>query len=93
MLVGILKVGILIRWSGSLKDKRRVVRGICDKIKSKYNVAIAEVGNADLRQRCSLGIACVSNNMRVIDSILSKVLTDIETNAEIEVVDIEKSVV
>ena len=93
MIVGILKVEVHIAWATSLKDKRRVVRGICDRIRSRYNVAIAEVDNCNLWQRCTLGIACVSNNARVVESMLSRVLQDIENNAELEVTDFEKSVV
>ncbi len=92
-MVGILKVEAFIGWATSLKDKRRVIRGICDRIKSRHNVAIAEVDNCNLWQRCTLGIACVSNDARVVESMLSRVLQDIETNAELEVTDFEKSVV
>ncbi len=93
MLVGILKVEIFIGWATSLKDKRRVVRSICDRIRSRHDVAIAEVDNCDLWQRCTLGIACVSNEARVVEGMLSRVLKDIETDAEIEVTGFEKSVV
>ncbi|NLJ60034.1 MAG: DUF503 domain-containing protein [Firmicutes bacterium] len=93
MMVGILKVEIFIGWATSLKDKRRVVRSICDRIKSRYNVAVAEVDNCDLWQRCTLGIACVSSDYRVVEDMLSRVLKDIETDAELEVCGFEKSVV
>jgi len=93
MTVGILKVEIFIAWARSLKDKRRVVRSICDRIRARHNVAIAEVDNCDLWQRCTLGIACVSNNVRVVESMLSRVLQEIETDAELEVTGFEKSVV
>lgn len=93
MMVGILKVEIFIGWSTSLKDKRRVVRGICDRIRSRHNVAIAEVDNCELWQRCTLGIACVSNDVGVVEGVLSQVLKDIETCAELEVTGFEKTVV
>ncbi len=93
MRVGILKVEVFIGWATSLKDKRRVVRGIYDRIRARHNVAIAEVDNCNLWQRCTLGIACVSNDGKVVESVLSQVLRDIETDAELEVTDFEKSVV
>jgi uncharacterized protein YlxP (DUF503 family) len=92
-MVGILKVEIFIGWAASLKDKRRVVRRICDRIRSRHNVAIAEVDHCDLWQRCTLGIACVANEVRVVEGMLSRVLEDIETDAELEVTGFEKSVV
>lgn len=93
MMVGILKVEVFIGWAASLKDKRRVVRSICDRIRSRHNVAIAEVDNCDLWQRCTLGIACVSNDVKVVEGVLSQVLKDIETCTELEVTGFEKSVV
>ena len=93
MLVGILKVEIFIGWATSLKDKRRVVRSICDRIRSRHDVAVAEVGNCDLWQRCTLGIAWVSIEARVVESMLSRVLRDIETYADLVVTGVEKSVV
>ena len=93
MMVGILKVEIFIGWATSLKDKRRVVRSICDRIRARRDVAVAEVGNCDLWQRCTLGIACVSNEAMVVESMLSRVLRDFETDAELEVTGVEKSVV
>ncbi|HOL01672.1 MAG: DUF503 domain-containing protein [Bacillota bacterium] len=92
MIVGTMEVDIYIGWATSLKDKRRVVKGLCDRIKSRYDVAIAEVGNCDLWQRSTLGIACVSNEARVVDSVLSRVLRDIESDPKLEVTGVEKCV-
>ena len=43
MIVGVLKVSLLIRESHSLKDKRRVLKSIKDRVRNRLNAAISEV--------------------------------------------------
>ncbi len=58
--IGLLELDILIPTSQSLKDKRQVIRSLKDKIRSKLNVSVAEVGYIDLYQRAHLGIITIS---------------------------------
>ncbi|MDA8407409.1 MAG: DUF503 domain-containing protein [Deltaproteobacteria bacterium] len=62
MFVGIGLLKIVIHQSSSLKEKRQVVKSILGKVRSKFNVSIAEVEDNDKWQKCSLGIAVVSND-------------------------------
>jgi uncharacterized protein YlxP (DUF503 family) len=73
MVVGILRLSLSIPTAGSLKDKRQVVRKIVDRVKAKFDVAIAEVGSNDLWQRAQLGVAAISNDRRFINEVLDKV--------------------
>ncbi len=93
MVVGVLKVDVFIGEAESLKDRRRVVKGVCDRVRARYNVAIAEVDGRDLWQRCTFGVACVSNEAKVVDSVLSRVVRDIEREADLEITNCEKIVV
>ncbi len=61
MIVGVLRIDLAIYESHSLKDKRRVVRGIKDRLMNRFNVAVAEVDALDSRQRAVLGVAVVTN--------------------------------
>ena len=60
MIIGVLTVELFLGEANSLKEKRRVVKGIIDRIKSRFNVSVAEVGEQDTWQRCILGISFVS---------------------------------
>jgi hypothetical protein len=73
MVVGILRLSLSIPMAASLKDKRQVVRKIVDRVKAKFEVAIAEVGENDLWQRAQLGVATVSNDRRYANEVLDKV--------------------
>ena len=63
---------------GSLKEKRHVLKGLKEKVKSRFNVSIAEVDQNDTWQRATLGIACVSNDSRHADEQVSKAVNMIE---------------
>ncbi len=93
MVVGVLRVDVFIAGATSLKDKRRVVRSVCDRIRARHNVAIAEVAGSGLWQRCTFGVACVSNEVAFVDAVLSRVVRDIESEAALEITDCEKTVV
>jgi uncharacterized protein YlxP (DUF503 family) len=89
MTVGTCRVELRIPGNNSLKGKRRVVKSIKDRVHGRFNVSIAEVDRLDDWQRATLGIACVSNDPRFVDEILSKVVNLIEGDADALILDYE----
>ena len=88
MNAGICRIKLHLSASQSLKDKRRIVKSIISRLRSQYNISIAEVDDQDLWQLVTLGIACVSNQNQHVDEILSKVMNFIVSNyPELEIVD------
>ena len=73
MVVGILTLNISIPESHSLKDKRRVVKSIKDRLRNGFNISIADVGNQDLWQSADLAIAVVSGDSTYANGVLSRV--------------------
>ncbi|MDO7788774.1 DUF503 domain-containing protein [Desulforamulus aquiferis] len=87
MIVGLMTVELFIGGSNTLKDKRRVLKSIIDRVRSRFNVSIAEVGNQDLWQRATLGVAVVSNETAHVNQMLNTVIKSIEANGEAELID------
>lgn len=87
MLVGTLRVELYLPGTSSLKEKRFILKSIKTKIRNKYNVSIAEVDFQEKWQRSCLGIACVSNNRRFLDTTLAKVLNAITRENRLEIID------
>ncbi len=87
MLVSTLKVDLLLRESRSLKDRRRVLNSVKGRIRSKFNVSIADVGEQSMWHRAVLGVAVVSNDGRFANEVLSKVLRLIESEPRVEVLE------
>lgn len=59
--------------ANSLKDKRQIVKSIIGKVESKYNVSISEVGNHELWQRVTIGIAHVAEKGEQTKKVLDHV--------------------
>ena len=91
MVVGVVTLDLYIPEAQSLKDKRSVVRRVVDRVRSRFSVSVAEVDHQDNHQRATLGLAVVSNDSRVADSVLNKVVDFIENTylAQITRVDLE----
>ncbi len=79
MNVGAMRVRLRLPENGSLKGKRHVVKSICGKVESRFNVSIAEIDDLDQWRLATLGVVCVSNDGRFTNEILSRVVSFIET--------------
>lgn len=62
-----MTVELMVSASNSLKSKRRVIKSIIDRLRSKFNVSVAEVDYNDLWQRSLIGLTMVSNDKRMIN--------------------------
>ena len=74
MIVGVLRISLLLRESHSLKDKRRVLRSLKDRVHARLNVVIAEVGSQDFHQRADLAAVTVSGERGPVESALEEVV-------------------
>ena len=74
MVVGVLRVRLMIHDAYSLKDKRRVLKSLKDRIGGKFNVSIAEVDPSDHHRHAVLGISLVGNDSRYVHSCLDKIV-------------------
>jgi hypothetical protein len=76
MVVAVLQFEVLVRGSESLKDKRRVVKAIKDRLHREHLVSVAEVGAHDSLARGVMGLALVATDGKragqVLDQITAK---------------------
>jgi len=87
MHIGVLQVEITITDAMSLKDKRRVVLSLKDRIRNGHNVSVAEVGGLDEHRRAVLGVAMVGNDQRHIQSELDTIMDLFKTVVAVSVLD------
>jgi uncharacterized protein YlxP (DUF503 family) len=87
MHVGVLQLEVSITDAMSLKDKRRVVLSLKDRIAHGHNVSIAEVGALDEHRRSILGVAMVSNDARYVEGALSKLVDFVRTVPQVTLLD------
>jgi uncharacterized protein YlxP (DUF503 family) len=74
-----LRVRVEITSSLTLKDKRQVIRSLLDRIRSRFNVSAAEVGENDSVRYAELAVAAVANARPFLDGMISKVVDLIES--------------
>ena len=86
MIVGILSVEIIIPSAASLKDKRKIVLSVKDRLRKKFNVSAAEVGYQDKWQRSLLGVAAVSEKRKFVEECLNKVFDFLDNEVSFEIV-------
>jgi len=84
---------MIIPGNDSLKGKRKVVKSLLGKLRSKFNLAVAEVDDNDLWQRAGLGLALVGNNRRFVNSAIDKVLDFMERTTDAEIVDTQTEII
>ncbi|OGP31583.1 MAG: cytoplasmic protein [Deltaproteobacteria bacterium GWC2_42_11] len=87
MVVGICQIDLLIHDSQSLKHKRQVLRRIIERTKSRFNVAVAEVGDNDVWQRSQIGFCAVGNDTKFINSVIDKTIDFIDGMHLAEIID------
>ena len=72
--VGRCDLDLHIENSQSLKEKRRVISSLKEKLRNRYNVAVCEFGDLSLWQRTQLGVVTCGNDRHHVDSSLNAVL-------------------
>jgi uncharacterized protein YlxP (DUF503 family) len=87
MVVGVLQLEMAIPQAMSLKDKRRVVKGLKDRIAHGHNVSIAEVGALDEHRRSIIGMSMVSNDSRYVEGALSKLVDLVRLTPSVNLLD------
>ncbi|QIA26970.1 DUF503 domain-containing protein [Thermaerobacter sp. PB12/4term] len=90
--VGLCQVTLTVPGSTSLKDKRRVLRSIVDRLRQRYALAVAEVGSQDAWQRADIAFACVSGEPSRCEAILAECVRWLETRSDIELVHVETEI-
>ena len=94
MHVGVARVSLHLAENRSLKGKRMVVKSIAQRVRNRFNVAVAEVDTQDAWQVATLGIVCVSDDRRHTNEVLSKVLEYIESERlDAEIGDVEMELI
>jgi len=78
MPVGVLTLEIELPYSHSLKEKRAVLQKIRDRLRARFNVAVAELDHQDVWQHATLGVVSISNSQTLLESTFRQVLEESE---------------
>ena len=90
MIVGVLTVDLAMFDAQTLKDKRRVMQGLKQRLRDRFNVSVAEIAYGNAPKRCRLGIAIVSQESRAVHSQLDKVVDLIRRTVGLSLLDYQR---
>ena len=80
-----LTIVLHVHDTGSLKDKRQIVKSVIETTRQKFNISMAEVDDLDSWRRATIGVACVANDLQHVNRVLDKVMDTLESNPALDV--------
>ena len=90
LFISLLTIELMIPWARSLKDKRGAVRGLKDRLRSRFNASVAEVACQDKWQRAVIAVCFIGNDRRQLESDMSRVGQLCEEARDVEISDIRR---
>jgi len=75
-ILGVLHLELCIDHAQSLKDRRNVIRSLKARLRSRHNVAVAEIGPADVLNRAMVSAVTISNDRTFAEKVLQAVEAD-----------------
>lgn len=85
-IIGLLVIELHFPEAQSLKAKRMVVKSIKDRLRGRFNVAVAETGYLELWQRAELAAVSVSGTRSILESELEAISRELEDHFPSELV-------
>jgi uncharacterized protein YlxP (DUF503 family) len=86
MIIGLCTLELYLPNGHSLKAKRQIILSLKDRLRDKFNVSVAEVGEQELWQKAVLGVACVANERSYVNKVLDQVVNLVRSTPTIELV-------
>ncbi len=90
MNVGVLTLELAVYEAQSLKDKRRVVKSVKERVRNRFNVSIAEVDHLESRRLATLAVAMVSNDSKYIHGSFERIVDLVRRTAPASLLDFDK---
>jgi uncharacterized protein len=93
VIIGVLRISMRLP-SRDLKGRRAIVRPVVERLRSRYNAAVAEVGELNDPASATIGIVCISNESGHADSQLQSIAGAVEDwRLDAEIIDIETELI
>ena len=87
MIIVAAMITLVIPENDSLKGKRRVIKSLMERVRHKFDAAVAEVGDNDLWQKAKIGVALVGNDSHLLEARLQQIMKFMENQHQAEIID------
>ena len=92
MNIGVLTIQIHLHGIGSLKEKRRIVKSLIERLRNRFNFSVSEVAAHDSKAQAVIGLAVVSNDGAFTNKQLDTVINFIRQDGRFYVGNIEREI-
>ena len=72
-MIALLNLELRIEHAQSLKDKRQVVRSLKDRLRTSFNVSVAELDPSSLWNQATIGVVAISHSRDYLDGLMKNV--------------------
>ena len=93
MIIGTGRVVLRLHGVHSLKEKRKIIKSIINRIKNSFNASVAEVGANDSHERGVIGFSLTGNDQSTINSMIDKIFNKIDAMGLAEMVDTDYEII
>lgn len=90
MHVLLIKLSLQIPNAHSLKDKRRQIKSLKDRLSSRFNASVAEIDELNKWQQAVIAVCMISNDKSYLDKQCSLVETMVLEYTELELLNIAR---
>jgi hypothetical protein len=90
MIIGTMTAQLYLHGVVSLKDKRKIVKSLIERLKSRFNISISEVDHNDIKTSALIGIAVVANETKFINQQLDKIIEFMRKDPRFELGSVER---
>ena len=77
--MGVLRLSLRIPGSRSLKEKRKAIAQVRDRLRAKKNLSVAEIGHLEDHDRAIMAVVFASNDSLVVRSALDRIAHEVST--------------
>ena len=88
MVVSLITVKLYAPWVHSLKEKRMIVKSLCQKLRQRFNVSVIESAALDIQQTIIISVAFLTDNQARADQLSEKISRFLEENTDAEIVEL-----
>lgn len=88
--ISLLTIELMIPWARSLKDRRSAVRGLKDRLRSRFNASVVEVAYQDKWQRAKIAVCIIDGDRRKLESDMARVRQLSEAAQDLQVIDMHQ---
>lgn len=87
MVIGVIGWELEVFGCQSLKEKRRVIKSLKDRLHGRHNISVAETGHQELWQRAELTGCVVGSDRRQVETVLSGADRLVEGEPRVRIID------